>query len=394
MQNLISKVSGDKVIWMVTFILSVLSILAVYSAISTLAFKAEGNSIKFLLKHTTMLVAGFAVMYFVHKIDFKYFSRASVVLLYVAIGLLALTLVIGPDINNAKRWLKIPFTGLTFQASDFAKIVLVVYLARTLNQNRTLLHDFKTGVRNVLIAPLIVCGLILPANFSTAMMLFGVCMLMMFIGGVPIRHMLKLAGLGVAGIALLFVFGKAAPELFPRFETWVARIENFAEPGGEGDYQINYAQVAIYNGGLLPSGPGTGVSRNYLPHPYSDMIYAFIVEEYGAMIGGLGVLLLYLILLYRSIRIAVKCPKHFGGLVALGLSFLLVSQAFINMGVAVKLFPTTGQPLPLLSMGGTSIIFTCLAIALILSVSRSVYNPETIVEAGSDDENNTHYATT
>lgn len=386
MNELLRKLQGDKVIWMATLLLSILSVLAVYSAISTLAYKAEGNSLKFLFKHTAMLAIGFGVMFVVHKVPFKYFSKASAVLFWVAAGLLLLTLLVGPDINNARRWLRIPFIGLTFQSSDLAKIVLVTFTARQLNHYRTQLHDFRSGVWPVLWPILLICGLILPANFSTAIMLGAVCFLMMFIGGVPIRHLVRLAGLGVAGVALLFAFGKAAPSVFPRFETWVSRIESFMEPGGDGDYQTNYAQVAIYNGGLLPKGPGTGLSRNYLPHPYSDMIYAFIIEEYGALLGGVGVMLLFLILLYRSIRIAIRTPRHFGGLLVLGISFLLVTQAFINMAVAVRLFPTTGQPLPLLSMGGTSIIFTCLSIAMIISVSRSVFNPEEDGEASAPEQ--------
>lgn len=397
MKELIKRAQGDKVIWMVTLLLSVLSVLAVYSAISTLAYKAEGNSLKFLVKHTVMLGVGFTVIFVVHKIRFKYFSKASAILFWVAAALLVLTLVMGPDINQARRWLRIPFIGLTFQSSDLAKIVLMVFLARQLNQYRTQLHDFKAGVWPVLWPVLLICGLIFPADFSTAAMLFGVAYLVMFIGGVPVRHLLKIAGGGIVAIMMVFMLGKAAPNLFPRLDTWTTRLTSFTSSSGDGEYQTNYAQVAIYNGGLLPSGPGTGISRNYLPHPYSDMIYAFIIEEYGALLGGLGVLLLYLILLYRGIRISLRCPKHFGGLLALGLSFLLAGQAFINMAVAVRLFPTTGQPLPLLSMGGTSVIFTSLAIAMILSVSRSVFNPESDTEQASetpnDDLKNT-YATT
>lgn len=396
MKELFKRAQGDKVIWMVTFLLSVLSVLAVYSAISTLAYKAEGNSLKFLLKHAIMLGVGFAVIFVVHKVRFKYFSKASAILFWVAAALLVLTLVMGPDINQARRWLRIPFIGLTFQSSDLAKIVLMVFLARQLNQYRTQLHDFKAGVWPVLWPVLLICGLIFPADFSTAAMLFGVAFLVMFIGGVPVRHLLKIAGAGVVVILMIFMLGKAAPNVFPRLDTWTTRLTSFTSTSGEGEYQTNYAQVAIYNGGLLPSGPGTGVSRNYLPHPYSDMIYAFIIEEYGALLGGLGVLLLYLILLYRGIRISLRCPKHFGGLLALGLSFLLAGQAFINMAVAVRLFPTTGQPLPLLSMGGTSVIFTCLAIAMILSVSRSVFNPESEadapIEESNDDLKNTYAA--
>ncbi|MDP4587861.1 MAG: FtsW/RodA/SpoVE family cell cycle protein, partial [Flavobacteriales bacterium] len=320
----------------------------------------------------------------VHKINFKYFSRASQILIYAAAVLLVLTLVFGSNINDAKRWITIPVIGLSFQTSDLAKIVLITFLARQLNHYRTKLHEFNAGILPILAAPVVICGLILPANFSTAAMLFAVCFLMMFIGGVSIRHLFQIAGLGVAGLVAVFLVGKAVPGSFPRLDTWIHRIENFTEPNAEGNYQSDLAQVAIYRGGVIPSGPGSGSSRNYLPHPYSDMIYAFIIEEYGAIFGGLGVLFLYLILLYRSIRTATRCPKHFGGLLALGLSFLLVMQAIINMAVAVKLFPTTGQPLPLVSMGGTSIVFTCLAIGMILSVSRSVYNTEEWEQENAD----------
>lgn len=385
MQQLYRKVQGDKVIWMITIILSLLSLVAVYSAISTLAYKAEGNSLKFLVKHSAMIGLGLGTMYVVHLTRFKYFSRISVVLLSVAAAVLLLTLMFGPDINHAKRWLKIPGLGLTFQTSDFAKIVLVTWVAHKLNQNRTMLHDFRQGVLPILLPVAGICALIVVADFSTAALLFGVCYLLFFIGGVPVKHLLRIAGLGVAGIAMMLLLGKSFPELLPRADTWVSRIESFTEPGDKGNYQSNFAQVAIYKGGLIPNGPGSSSARNYLPHPYSDMIYAFIIEEYGALLGGLSLILLYLILLYRSIRIALKCPKHFGGLLALGLSFLLVSQALINMAVAVGLFPVTGQPLPLVSMGGTSMIFTCLAIGMILSVSRSVYNIE---EYGEDQGGN------
>jgi cell division protein FtsW len=384
MQQIFKKIQGDKVIWMITFLLSILSILAVYSAISTLAYKAEGNSLRFLFKHMFMIVVGFGVMFVVHKVRFKYFSRLAPFMLGVAAVVLLLTLLFGPDINQAKRWLRIPGLGLTVQTSDFAKIVLVTFVARQLNQNRTKLHDFWKGVWPILLPVLMICGLILIADFSTAAMLFAVCFLMFYLGGVPVKHLLRITGVGIAGLAIIFMVGKTAPDLIPRLDTWISRIESFTQPDDDsGNYQTNFAQVAIYKGGFIPSGPGSSTARNYLPHPYSDMIYAFVIEEYGSIFGGLGLLLLYLILLYRSIRIALKSPKHFGGLLALGLSFMLVTQAIINMAVAVRLFPTTGQPLPLVSMGGTSMVFTCLAIGMILSVSRSVFNAE---EWKSDNE--------
>jgi cell division protein FtsW len=372
---------GDKVIWMVTLILSLCSLLAVYSAISSLAYKTDGSSLRFLFKQGTMLALGWGVMLLVHKVNFRYFSRISQVLIWVAAGLLLLTLLFGADINEAKRWLRIPFIGLTLQTSDFAKVVLVTFVARELNNRRMQLHQFKNGVLPILIPIGLICMLILPADFSTAALLGMVCIGMLFIGGVPFRHMLKIAGLGVAALFMLYGLGKAAPDLLPRFGTWAGRIERFAGVGNASDgdaleYQIELAQVAINRGGILPQGPGTGTSRNFLPHPYSDMIYAFVIEEWGAIMGGLGLVLLYLILLYRTIRTATRCPRHFGGLLAMGLGFLLVLQAMINMAVAVRLFPTTGQPLPLVSYGGTSMVFTCLSIGMILAVSRSVAHPD------------------
>lgn len=383
---------GDKVIWMVTLILSLCSLLAVYSAISSLAYKTDGSSLRFLFKQATMLALGWGVMLLVHKVNFRYFSRISQVLIWVAAALLLLTLMFGADINEAKRWLRIPFIGLTLQTSDFAKVVLVTFIARELNNRRTQLHDFKRGVFPILIPIGLICFLILPADFSTAALLGLVCIGMLFIGGVPFRHMLKIGGLGVAALFVLYGLGKAAPDLLPRFGTWAGRIERFAGVGNAADgdaleYQIELAQVAINRGGILPQGPGSGTSRNFLPHPYSDMIYAFIIEEWGAIMGGLGLVLLYVILLYRTVRTATRCPRHFGGLLAMGLGFLLVLQAMINMAVAVRLFPTTGQPLPLVSYGGTSMVFTCLAIGMILAVSRSVTQPEGWENDRSSGEN-------
>ena len=387
MQALLKKIQGDRVIWMLTLLLSLLSILAVYSSVSALSFKNETSSNWYLLKHTIMFGLGFAVMYVVHRIRFKYFSRVAQIAYVVAAVILLLTLILGPERNEAKRWLEIPFIGLTVQTSDFAKIALITYVARLLNTHRTRLHDFRNGVVPILVPILIICGLILPANFSTAAMLAAVCLLMMFLGGVPLKHMMRIGGYAVVLLALVFTLGKSFPNVFNRLGTWTSRIENFVSPeaSADGNYQAKFAQVAIYKGGILPNGPGTSLARNYLPHSYSDMIYAFIIEEYGALLGGLGLVMVYLIFLFRCIRNAIRCPQHFGGLLTLGISFSLVTQALVNMAVSVRLFPMTGQPLPLVSMGGTSIIFTCFAIGMVLSVSRSVHNAEEYQKEGADD---------
>lgn len=355
---------------MVTFFLSLISILAVYSAISTLAYKAHGNNLRFLVKHTLMIGAGFGLMYYVHRIRFKYFAKLSQLLIWIAAGLLMYALVFGHNLNDANRWIAVPFIGLTFQPSDFAKIVLVIYVARMLAQKRNQLDDFRNGVLPILVPIVVICGLILPANFSTAAMLSGICLLMMYLGGVPFRHMSKLFIAGIGLILCIILIGETTG--FPnRYKTWKNRIMNAMNADDEGNYQTDLAKYAIHEGGIIPKGPGTGSSRNFLPHPYSDMIYPFIIEEYGSILGGVTLVLLYLILLFRTIKLSVNNPKMSAQLAALGLSFMLVIQAFINMAVAVSLFPTTGQPLPLVSMGGTSTLFTCLAIGIILSICRS-----------------------
>ena len=375
------RLEGDKVIWMIALILSVWSLLSVYSAISSLAYKANGDSLRFLMKQGGLLVMGLGIMYAVHKVHYKYFARLANVVLVFAVLALVITLLFGADINEARRWLKVPFIGLTLQTSDFAKVALVLWLAKELHLRRERLNDFKGEVVPMLIRIGLVCGLILPADFSTAALLGVVALGMLFVGGVPFKGMVSILGLLIAFGFTIYGVSKAAPDLIPRSETWFNRIEQFAgfhnasgsaiNIHSEDDYQIDLAQVAINRGGLLPSGPGSGTSRNFLPHPYSDMIYAFVIEEWGAILGGVGLALLYYILLFRSIQAARKCDRPFGSYLAMGLGLLITVQALINMGVAVRLFPTTGQPLPLVSYGGTSLIFTCLSIGMILAVSRA-----------------------
>lgn len=376
------RLEGDKVIWMITLILSVVSLLSVYSAISSLAYKADGNFLRFFLKQGSFLLLGLAVMFVVHKIHYKYFARLANFILAASVLALILTLIFGADINEAKRWLKVPFTGLTLQTSDFAKVALVLWIAKELHFRKDRLDDFKGEVTPILIRIGLVCGLILPADFSTSALLGLVALSMLFIGGVPFKGLLKIFGLLIISGISLYGVSKIAPDLVPRSQTWVNRIEQFVgftsvvndvaiNSGSSSEYQIDLAQVAINRGGLLPSGPGSGTSRNFLPHPYSDMIYAFIIEEWGSLIGGLGLLLIYYILFYRTIQAARKCGRPFGSYLAMGLGLMITLQAVINMGVAVRLLPTTGQPLPLVSFGGTSLLFTCLSIGLILSVSRA-----------------------
>ena len=379
MNTLINKLRGDRVIWMTALFLGLISLLAVYSSISSLAFKREGGStLHFLFKHGLMLLSGGVIMYYASTVKYTLYSRLSQLVIPITAALLLLTLLLGSNINDASRWITIPIINQSFQTSDLAKVVLIVYLARVLGKHHDQEWTFRDVVLQLMLPVGVICGLILPANFSTAALLFLLCMIIMFIGQVPMKWLLSIVGLAVGAFMLLIMVNEAFDlGVLPRVETWEKRISSFGEADSDANYQVEHAKIAIASGGLLPNGPGSGASRNWLPHPYSDMIYAFIIEEYGSILGGLGLLLLYLILLLRAVRIAHRCDKPFGSLVAVGLSLMLVLQAMINMAVAVNLVPVTGQPLPLVSMGGTSVWFTCLAIGIVLSVSRSLEEPST-----------------
>ena len=371
--NFVDKyIKGDKVIWSVVLLLAILSVLAVYSSIVTLAYKYKGgDTMYYLFKHAVILVVGFGLMILAHKVNYKYYSRISQVALYLSIPLLLLTLVTGANINDASRWLVIPVINQTFQTSDLAKLALIMYLARLLSKRQDQIKGFKEAFIPIMIPIMLVCGLILPANFSTAAMLFTTSLIIMFIGRISLKYILSLIGVGVGALMILLLIGKSNPDLLPRMGTWAKRIETFTGEGSkDANYQADQAKIAIATGFPFGKGPGGSTQRNFLPHPYSDFIYAIILEEYG-MLGGVFVIILYLILFFRGIKIASRAKQTFGSLLAIGLSFSLVFQAMINMAVAVNLFPVTGQPLPLVSMGGTSIWFTCLAIGIILSVSRT-----------------------
>ncbi len=398
MNTILQKLRGDRVIWMTALFLGLISLLAVYSSISSLAFKREsGGTLHFLFKHGLMLVTGGVIMYYASKLRYTMYSRFSQLLMGLTAALLFLTLLLGSTINDASRWLTIPLINQSFQTSDLAKVVLVVFLARVLGKHQGEPWSFRDVILQLALPIGIICGLILPANFSTAALLFFVCLLILFLGGVPIKWILSLIGLAVGSLMLLVAVNETVGsidekfEFLPRVDTWEKRLRTHGGTDSDANYQVEHAKIAIASGGLLPNGPGSGASRNFLPHPYSDMIYAFIIEEYGSILGGLGLLLLYLILLYRAVRIANECTKPFGALVAVGLGLMLVMQAMVNMAVAVNLVPVTGQPLPLVSMGGTSIWFTCLAIGILLSVSRSLEDddPRTAGARKTNDHNAT-----
>jgi len=365
---------------LVVLLLAILSILTVYSSIVTLAYKyKDGDTIYYLMKHLFILVVGFGLMLGAHNLNYKYYSRISQLAIFISVPLLAITLIFGANINDASRWLVIPVINQTFQTSDLAKLALIMYLARLLYKKQDNIQDFKSAFLPIMVPVLLVCGLILPANFSTAAMLFTTCLIIMFIGRVNIKYILALIGIGITSLILLLAIASAKPDLLPRMGTWAKRIESFSAGGASGNYQADQAKIAIASAYPFGKGPGGSTQRNFLPHPYSDFIYAIVIEEYG-LAGGVGVIILYLILFYRGIKIAQKAEKTYGTFLAVGLSFSLVFQAMINMAVAVNLFPVTGQPLPLVSMGGTSIWFTCLAIGIILSVSRNTEKSEKSVK--------------
>jgi cell division protein FtsW len=371
MSEELTHIKGDRVIWMVVVILSLLSLLAVYSSTGTLAYKyQEGNTVYYLVKHLIILVLGFILMYLAHKVKYTYYSRIFQVALYIAIPLLIITLFFGKDVNEAKRALPLPF-GLTFQASDLAKLTLIIYLARILTKKQDALHDFKSLFLPVMLPIILVCGLILPSNLSTAVMLLLTSLVLLFIGRVRFLNLLRFVGIAVGALVLFICVLLLLPkERQGRLETWQHRIETFSGNGEEED-QVTQSKIAVASGGIFGKMPGNSTQRNFLSHPYSDFIFAIVLEEYG-LIGGAFVVLLYMILLFRAVRIVTKIPRTFGAFLTIGVAFSLVFQALINMGVAVDLLPVTGQPLPLVSMGGTSIWFTSLSIGIILSVSKEV----------------------
>lgn len=376
MNKLLSYLKGDKVLWMVVILLSAISILVVYSSSNALAQKFKGgNTEAYLFKHAAIIFMGLVIMFLTGKFNYIYFSRLSQIGLFIAIPLLLFTLFKGVSAGEANRWLEIPGTGLTFQTSDFAKLALIIYVARALTVYQEQLNDIKVIFKYILIPIGIICALIFPANFSTAALLFLTCLLIMFTGRVPVKIISIIIGICLLVAVLIGTVIYIKPDLMRRGATWKARIENFINGDSQSNYQSEQAKIAVARGGPVGVGPGNSTQRNFLPQAASDFIFAILIEEYGS-ITGLFLLFLYLILFFRGIKILRETDKTFGGLLAVGLSFSLVFQAMINMAVAVNLLPVTGQPLPLISMGGTSIWFTSISLGIILSVSRDIYDKE------------------
>lgn len=379
MKKLLNKTKGDHIIWGVVLILSFISLLAVYSSTGSLAYRTERNSSYYLLKQVMVLGLGLLITYWVHNVNYTKFAKVAVILYLTSLPLLLYTLLFGTSYNEGSRWIKLPGINLTFQTSDLAKLALFMFLARILSMKQEIIKDPKRGFLPVLLPVLVTCALIAPANLSTALMLGATCSILFFIGRVQIKHLLLLFAVGLIGVTGLFFVSKATG--WGRAKTWEQRISDFM-PGGKKDpkdkvakqedvYQVQQAKIAIANGKLTGLGPGNSIQRNFLPHPYSDFIYAIIIEEYG-LLGGAFVIFLYLLFLWRSIMIFKRCPYAFGAFLAVGLSITLVFQAMLNMAVNVHLVPVTGLTLPMVSMGGSSIWFTSIAIGIILSVSKYV----------------------
>ncbi len=373
MHTFFKNIKGDRLIWAIAALLAIFSFLPVYSAASNLAYvSGVGNTFSYFVKHFMHLFLGFAIMYGVHKIPYRYFRGLSMVMIPIVLVLLVITMLQGTTIEgaNASRWIQIPFVGMSFQTSTLASVVLMVYVARYLSKIHNRQVTFAETILPLWTPVFLVLILILPANFSTTAIIFLMVMMLSFIGGYPIKYLAVIIGVGIVALSLFVLVAKAFPDAMPnRVDTWMSRIENFSNgTDTEADYQIEKAKIAIASGDIFGRGPGKSQQKNFLPQSSSDFIFAIIIEEYG-LVGGLFLLILYSWLLFRIVIVSQKSDTIFGKLLVLGVGLPIIFQALINMAVAVELFPVTGQTLPLISSGGTSIWMTCLAIGIILSVS-------------------------
>jgi len=374
MNNILKNIKGDTAIWAAVILLAIFSFMPVYSASTNLVYVvgSASSTLSILAKHAFLLLMGFVILYGVHKIPYRYFSGGSVLMLPLVFLLLVYTLTQGTEIGgaNASRWIRIPFVGIGFQTSTLAGLVLMTYVARYLAKNKDKDIDFKESLWILWLPVAAILMLILPANFSTTAIIFSMILVLVFLGGYPWKYILYIIGMGAVVLTLFVAVTIIFPDAMPnRVKTWKSRIENFSDKNAEEQYQVEKAKIAIATGGITGKGPGKSVEKNFLPQSSSDFIYAIIVEEYGLILGGIGVAIVYFFLLFRIIMVAKKAQTIFGTLLVLGVGLPIIFQALINMAVAVNLFPVTGQTLPLISSGGTSIWMTCFAIGMILSVS-------------------------
>ena len=384
MKSILKNIEGDRTIWAIVGFMAILSFMPVYSASTNLVYVANsGTTTYHLIKHVVLLFFGFLIIYGVHKIPYRFFSGGSVLMLPIVIVLLIVTLAKGTTIGgaNASRWIQIPIIGIGFQTSTLAGLVLMVYVSRYLARNKDKIIIFKESLWQLWLPVAVTLAFILPANFSTTAIIFTMILLLTFIGGYPFKYLASILGLGIVALALFVLTAKAFPNVMPnRVDTWISRIENFSDKNAEEGYQVEKAKIAIASGGLQGRGPGKSVQKNFLPQSSSDFIFAIIVEEYGLIFGALTVILMYFLLLFRILVAAKKATTIFATLLIIGVGLPIIFQAIINMAVAVNLFPVTGQTLPLISSGGTSIWMTCFAIGIILSVTadkEKIINSET-----------------
>lgn len=390
-RHLAHRTKGDKVIWALVVLLALASMLVVYSATGSLAYKNyKGNTEIYLFKQVAFIILGIGIIYFAHRVNYIIYSKIAQLLFILSIPLLIYTLFFGLSMNEGSRWIRLPIIGMNMQTSELAKLALFMYLARLIGKKQDVIKDFKKGYLPLIAPVAIICILIAPANLSTALLLGASCMLLLFIGRASTKHLLLTVGVVCIPVLFLIIAAvishksseesteikkESSSKLTARVTTWISRVEHFIYGGKNADdedaYQINQAKIAISKGGFMGVGPGNSTQRNFLPQAYNDFIYPIIIEEYG-LAGGAFIAFIYLVFLFRSIRIFRRCPYAFGAFLALGLSFTLVIQAMANMAVSVNLFPVTGVTLPLVSMGGSSFLFTCLSIGIILSVARNV----------------------
>ncbi len=364
------NLKGDKGIWVIVALLCLASVLAVYSSTGTIAFKYNGGHAEIhLIKHMVIAMVGIFLCYVCYNTHYTVYSKLAPILLVISIPLLLYTMLFGPEINDARRWISIPGIGLSFQTSDIAAIALIMYIARSISMKQDVIKDFKSAFLPLMLPIIVVCGLIAPNNLSTALLLFITCMTLMFIGRVHLKYIFLLVGLGAVFLGGLVLLGMVFPDAI-RVSTWTNRVAEFLG-NSDGGYQIQQAKIAIADGGWFGVGPGLSTQRNYLPYSYADFIYAIICEEYG-LLGGLIIIVLFLLLFLKCTSMVTRSPKTFGALLAMGLCLNIVIQAFANIAVSVNIVPVTGLTLPLVSKGGTSMLITCIAFGMILSVSRFI----------------------
>ncbi|MBM3453859.1 MAG: hypothetical protein FJX80_01785 [Bacteroidetes bacterium] len=376
MRDYLKYLKGDPTIWIITILLMAFSLVTVYSFVPILVKIEGGSPLQYLLKHFLYVIIAFFIMFLIHRADSKYIGQLAKFSYYVSILALLFTLFFGTEVNDAGRWIKIPFIGLTFQSSDFAKLALILYLSRLLVKKKEKLNAWKEGVFPVVLPIIVICFLIFKDNFSTAAMLFMLSFAMLFIGRMPFGKLVIMMGAGIGLVFLIIMVHKASPQLnlLPRYETWVSRYNSKVDESSADilkNAQANNAKLAIHNGAFMGQGVGDGKLKEFIPEAYADFYYSSFVEEFG-LISAIILILMYLILLLRIIRIALKTDDLFQTYACMGIGIHLLTQASINMLVCTGIFPVTGQNMPFLAMGGSALIMACASIGIVQSFAYNL----------------------